>query len=137
LPRVGGKGVRASREVRLKIRSKETKFGVWAKNSPTWAWYVGNAGSVDWMVGGSDLPFRNARDAPFRDAKKTEWRDLEDVDVVLFQDFRPSKLHEVWSRDSVNAVVWCNRGLRGKETLPRGWSLTTKRLEHAKAGGGD
>jgi hypothetical protein len=90
---------------------------------------------MEWMVGGSDLPVRNARDIPFKKAKNTKWSDLEEVDVVLFQDFRPGKQHKAWAREDVNAVVWCNRGLRGKEVLPRGWSLTTKRLSHDKAGG--
>jgi hypothetical protein len=132
---VQGKGVRLSREIRLGLGRKEMSFGIWAKGSPTWAWYVGNAGSVEWMVGGSDLPFRNVRDTPHQDAKSTKWSELGKVDVVLCQDFRPGKQHEVWTCESVHAVVWCNRGLRGKERMPKGWTLTTKRLEHEKAGG--
>jgi hypothetical protein len=90
---------------------------------------------VEWTVGGKDLPIRNGRDAVFKEASVTRFEDLTEVDVVLFQDFRPSGQHAVWCRDSVEAIVWCNRGLRGKEKLPRGWSLTTKRLEHSRAGG--
>jgi hypothetical protein len=128
VPRLGvtGEGVRDSREVRLGLGKKELKFGVWGKGTPTWAWFVGGSGSVEWIVGDKDLPVRNVRDPKFINSQDANLSSLGEVDVVLFQGFRPGMTHDVWSRTGVGAVVWCSRGLRAKERLPRGWSLTTK-----------
>jgi hypothetical protein len=60
---------------------------------------------------------------------------LQEVDVVLFQDFKPGITHEVWLQRRVQTVVWLNQGLRGGERMPSGWSLTRKSLQHQKAGG--
>jgi hypothetical protein len=66
---------------------------------------------------------------------KEKLRELEEVDVVLFQDFKPGLTHAVWSQTRAQSVVRLNQGLRGRERMPEGWSLTRKVLHHAKAGG--
>jgi hypothetical protein len=123
---VTGKGIRASPEIRLRLGSKYLRFGLCSKGAPTWSWFVGASGSVEWIVGDKDLPMRNVRDPEFVDIKDADLPQLGEVDVVLFQGFRPGMTHEVWDKAGVGASVWCSRGLRAKERLPRGWSLTTK-----------
>jgi hypothetical protein len=58
---VVGRGVRASREVI--VGNGTLRFGIWAKQSPTWSWFVGGSGKVLWTVGGKDLPLRYKRNA--------------------------------------------------------------------------
>jgi hypothetical protein len=130
---VTGKGVRDSRQVI--VRRGSLSFGVVAKGLPTLAWFVGSAGTVKWVVGGQDIPLRHPRDPEFARAGKEEWTRLGDVDVVLFQDYKPGITHEVWSEPKIQTVVWLNQGLRGGEKMPNGWSLTSKLLHHDKAGG--
>jgi hypothetical protein len=131
---VKGKGVRASREVSIK-QAGGIRFGIWAKDTPAWAWFVGCAGRVSWMLGGKDLPMRQPRDPKFLRINELEQTKLEPVDVVLFQGCKPGHGHSVWTHPEVTTVVWFNQGLRGEDKLPRGWTLTKKKLSHARAGG--
>ena len=130
---VKGKGVQASRQII--VRGGMLRFGVVSKGMPTWAWFVGSAGRVEWMLGGQDLPLRHTRDPKLVKYGEKGMNDLEEVDVVLFQDFKPGTNHEVWSQPRVEAVVWLNQGLRGRDRMPNGWSLTRKTLHHEKVGG--
>jgi hypothetical protein len=74
IPKVGmtGKGIRASREIRLGLRSKDLRFGVWSQGAPTWSWFVGASGSVEWIVGDMDFPMQNARDPKFVNSKEAD-----------------------------------------------------------------
>jgi hypothetical protein len=105
------------------------------KGMPTWAWFVGSAGKVEWIIGGQDLPLRHPRDPELSKGGKEEMTKLMGVDVELFQDFKPGIKHEVWSQTRVQTVVWLSQGLRGGEKMPVGWSLTKQLLHHQKAGG--
>jgi hypothetical protein len=127
------RGVRASREVI--VGKGKLRFGIWAKISPTWAWFVGGSGKVEWTIGGKDLPLRHQRDAPHHASKLAQWDKLAEVDAVLCQGWRPPFVHSVWSQPSVKTLVWFNQGLQRNEGLPTGWSLTKKTLCHARAGG--
>jgi hypothetical protein len=86
-------------------------------------------------VGGNDLPLRHKRDAPHQKEREARWAKLAEVDVVLFQGWRPPLSHAAWSQAGVKTLVWFNPGLRKNERVPAGWSLTKKVLSHARAGG--
>jgi hypothetical protein len=43
---------------------------VWSKGAPTWAWFVGASGSVEWIMGDKDLPVQNVRDPGFVNSKE-------------------------------------------------------------------
>jgi hypothetical protein len=131
---VVGRGVRDSREV---IVGKGTlRFGIWAKDSPTWSWFVGGSGKVMCTVGRKDFPLRHQRDVIHHKEKTVQWsKFMATVDVVLFQGWRPTFSHEAWCQPGVKTIVGFNQGLRSKEWLLLGWKLTKKTLCHARAGG--
>jgi hypothetical protein len=64
-----------------------------------------------WTVGGNDLPLRHKRDAPHHKEREARWDKLAEVDVVLFQGWRPPLGHAEWSQAGVKAPVWFNQGL--------------------------
>jgi hypothetical protein len=115
---VEGKGVRASREV--VIKQGGIRFGIWARGTPTWAWFVGCTGHVHWMIGCKDLPMRQERDPAFIQSNEGDETKLDPVDAVLFQGCKPGQGHSVWAQREVSTVIWFNQGLRDKDKLPRG-----------------
>jgi hypothetical protein len=128
-------GIQDSREVRVRLGAKGLRFGIWGKECPTWARFVGISGDVRWMVGKGDVPVRNPRDTKFWLMGEAEIERLAPVDVVLFQGMRPGLKHGEWRVESVRMVVWLNQGFRGGERLPKGWTLTRELLSYARAGG--
>jgi hypothetical protein len=67
---VKGRGIRGSRQVLVK--GGALTFGVVAKGMPAWAWFVGSAGKVEWVIGGRDLPLRHPRDPGFSKGSNAE-----------------------------------------------------------------
>ncbi|KAL7577191.1 hypothetical protein ACA910_003526 [Epithemia clementina (nom. ined.)] len=57
------------------------------------------------------------------------------VELVLFDEESPSRMHEVWSIDSVKLVVWTNGKSRAGPPLRTGWEVTRNLITHASLGG--
>ena len=133
-------GVRAV--MRLRVEPKGVRFGLVAMGNvvPTWRWFIGGEGECVWMVADKVQIGKGAcqyLSSVCEEASKVDWLGLPCVDVVLIQGAcRPPMDHPVWSVGKVKVIVWCNHQMRGgRKTVPKGWLLTVRRLDHAQLGG--
>ena len=134
-------GVRAV--VRLRVEPGKKRFGIVALNEviPTWKWFIGRQGVCSWIVSEKGLP-RSGSEADTNTSahhktSKVNWLLLSTVDVVLVQGMAgPPLSHEVWKLPEVNLIVWSNHRTRGgRHSVPQGWQLELRRLDHARLGG--
>ena len=134
------------------VRKGNTSIGVVSDRSPTWAWYVGALGKVQWLVGTEDLIGRKQGDPPWL-AKTTKGLTLNDVEIILLQGDWGLLDEQIWKSKSVKLIMKApkahlgNRGSRGDKhrrkrrrlnatgSIPASWKVGSVYLEHNQLGG--
>ena len=134
------------------VRKGHTPIGIVAEKSPTWAWYVGALGKVQWLVGSKDLIGRRPGDPPWL-AKTMKGLTFDDVEIILLQGDWGLIDKQIWESKSVTLILKApkahlgSRGSRGEKhrrkrrrlnatsKVPSSWKVGSIYLEHNKLGG--
>jgi hypothetical protein len=92
---VAHKGLIAEKAL-FTISKLSTRIGIFSDAEPTWSWYVGCSGKIQWMVSDKDLPARTDTDPPWLLRSSTELGDLPQVEVLLVQGRWPEDSDRIW-----------------------------------------
>ena len=134
------------------VRQGLTPIGIVAEKSPTWAWYVGALGRVQWLVGSQDLIGRKPGDPPWL-AKTMKGLTFDDVEIILLQGDWGLIDEQIWDSKAVRLILKApkahlgNRGSRGDNhrrkrrrlnatsSVPSSWKVGSIYLKHDELGG--
>jgi hypothetical protein len=83
-PEVAHKGLIAEK-AHFAISQLPTKIGIYSDEDPTWSWYIGCSGKIQWMFSARDISARTKDDAPWFHNGSTKMVDLLPVEVLLAQ----------------------------------------------------
>ena len=120
------------------LRKFSTRIGVVSDGHPSWAWYVGCLGEMQWIYSKHDLLGRLPNDPPWYQ-ETVDAEQLPPVDTVLVQGRWPERSSAIWKMKELRLVLRFSserrRGGRMNRTLPSEWKCTTLVLRHDVLGG--
>ena len=144
---VAHKGLIAEK-AQFTIKKLSTRIGIFSDAEPTWSWYVGCSGTIQWMVSDKDLPARTDTDAPWLRRATTELGNLPPVEVLLVQGRWPEDSDRIWKSSELKIALQvvkkptASRGVgkrkRSKPMArpsPEGWEYGSYILKHNAIGG--
>ena len=130
------------------ISKLSTRIGIFSDAEPTWSWYVGCSGKIQWMVSDKDLPARTDTDPPWLLRSSTELGDLPQVEVLLVQGRWPEDSDRIWKASELMIALQvvkkpiASRGTGKRKRsnpipLPKldGWDYGSYVLKHNAIGG--
>ena len=110
-------------------------IGVWVDGNPTWAWYVGSWGVVQWIYSDKERPGRIEGD-PEHISRRVCAGNLPLVEFILVQGEGPNKSFAIWEMNSLKAILRVGpaKERSAKTCAPPGWSMMSKQVSHSELG---